>query len=424
MTNTIISAIAVILIVTLVLVALLLVVKAYITPKGKVTIDINDGQKVIEVTPGSSLLSTLAEQKIYLSSACGGKGNCGQCKCRVLEGGGTILPTEVGFFNRKQIAEGWRLGCQVKVKDNLKIAVSESALEVKQWDCEVISNDNVATFIKEFKVRLPEGEHVPFKSGQYIQIQIPKYEISYKDIKGIAPEYMADWEKYGFFNINVKNPEPTVRAYSMASYPAEEGIIMLNVRVATPPFDRTQPRGVFKMLPVPAGISSSYIFTRKPGDHVTISGPYGDFLLPKDDPDSQEYIFVGGGAGMAPLRSHIMHLFKTLKTGRTVHFFYGARALVEAFYLEDFVQIEKDFPNFKFHLALDRPDPAADAAGVPYTAGFVHNVMYETYLKDHEAPEDIKYFMCGPPMMVGCVNQLLDSLGVQPESIFYDNFGA
>ena len=424
MTNTIISAIAVILIVTLVLVALLLVVKAYITPKGKVSIDINDGRKVIEVTPGSSLLSTLAEQKIYLSSACGGKGNCGQCKCRVLEGGGTILPTEVGFFNRKQIAEGWRLGCQVKVKDNMKIAVSEDALEVKQWDCEVIGNDNVATFIKEFKVRLPEGEHVPFKSGQYIQIQIPEYDISYKDIKGIGEEYVADWEKYGFFDINVKNSVPTVRAYSMASYPAEEGIIMLNVRIATPPFDRTQPRGVFKMLPVPAGISSSYIFTRKKGDRVTISGPYGDFLLPKDDPDSQEYIFVGGGAGMAPLRSHIMHLFKTLKTGRTVHFFYGARALVEAFYLEDFAQIEKDFPNFKFHLALDRPDPAADAAGVPYTAGFVHNVMYETYLKNHEAPEDIKYFMCGPPMMVASVNNLLDSLGVQPESIYYDNFGA
>ena len=424
MTNTIVSAIAVILIVTLILVALLLFVKAKITPKGKVKIEINDGKKVVEVTPGNSLLATLAEQKIYLSSACGGKGSCGQCKCRVLEGGGTILPTEVGHFNRKQIADGWRLGCQVKVKDNLKIVIDESALEVKQWDCEVISNDNVATFIKEFKVRLPEGEHVPFKSGQYIQIQIPEYDLNYKDITGIGAEYIPDWEKYGFFGINVKNPTPTVRAYSMASYPAEEGIIMLNVRIATPPFDRSQPRGVFKMLPVPAGISSSYIFTRKPGDHVTISGPYGDFLLPTDDPDSQEYIFVGGGAGMAPLRSHIMHLFKTLKTKKTVHFFYGARALVEAFYLEDFAEIEREFPNFKFHLALDRPDPAADAAGVPYTAGFVHNVMYETYLKEHEAPEDIKYFMCGPPMMVSSVNKLLDSLGVQPESIYYDNFGA
>jgi len=426
MTNTIISAVAVILIVTLVLVALLLFVKAKITPKGKVSIDINDGKKVIEVTPGNSLLSTLAEQKVYLSSACGGKGSCGQCKCRVLEGGGTILPTEVGFFNRKQIADGWRLGCQVKVKDNLKIAVSESALEVRQWDCEVISNDNVATFIKEFKVRLPEGEHVPFKSGQYIQIQIPQYDINYKDIVGIDTKrnYSQEWQKYGFFDINVKNPVATVRAYSMASYPAEEGVIMLNVRIATPPFDRTQPRGVFKMLPVPAGIASSYIFTRKPGDHVTISGPYGDFLLPENDPDSQEYIFVGGGAGMAPLRSHIMQLFKTLKTKKAVHFFYGARALAEAFYLEDFAEIEKEFPNFKFHLALDRPDPEADAAGVPYVAGFVHNVMFETYLKDHEAPEDIKYFMCGPPMMVGAVVNLLDSLGVQPESILYDNFGA
>lgn len=423
MTNTIIASIAVILLVTVILVALLLVVKAYITPKGKVTIDINDGKKVIEVNPGGTLLNTLAENKIYLSSACGGKGACGQCKCRVLEGGGTILPTEVGFFNRKQIADGWRLGCQVKVKENLKIAVDESALDVRQWDCEVISNDNVATFIKEFKVKLPEGEHVPFKSGQYIQIAIPEYDIKFSDID-VAPEYQGDWNRFGFFDVTAKNTVPTVRAYSMASYPAEEGMIMLNVRIATPPFDRSQPRGVFKMLPVPPGISSSYIFTRKPGDHVTISGPYGDFLLPENDPKSQEYIFVGGGAGMAPLRSHIMQLFKTLKTEREVHFFYGARALVEAFYLEDFAQIEKEFPNFHFHLALDRPDPAADAAGVKYVAGFVHNVMYETYLKDHEAPEDIKYFMCGPPMMVGAVNNLLDSLGVQPESILYDNFGA
>lgn len=423
MTNTIIASIAVILLVTLILVVLLLVVKARITPKGKVTIDINDGKKVIEVNPGGTLLGTLAENKIYLSSACGGKGACGQCKCRVLEGGGTILPTEVGFFSRKQVAQGWRLGCQVKVKENLKIAVDESALDVRQWDCEVISNDNVATFIKEFKVKLPEGEHVPFKSGQYIQIAIPEYDIKFKDID-VADEYKGDWERFGFFDVNAKNTVPTVRAYSMASYPAEEGMIMLNVRIATPPFDRSQPRGVFKMLPVPPGISSSYIFTRKPGDHVTISGPYGDFLLPENDPDSQEYIFVGGGAGMAPLRSHIMQLFKTLKTKKEVHFFYGARALVEAFYLEDFAQIEKEFPNFHFHLALDRPDPAADEAGVKYVAGFVHNVMYETYLKDHEAPEDIKYFMCGPPMMVGAVNNLLDSLGVAPESILYDNFGA
>ena len=423
MTSTIISAAVALLIVTVILVVLLLVVKDAITPKGKVKIDINEGKKVIDVTPGNSLMASLASEKIFLPSACGGKANCGQCKVQVLEGGGEILPTEVGFFNRKQIKEGWRLGCQVKVKENLKIQMDESALSVKKLECEVISNHNVATFIKEFTVKLPEGEHIEFKSGQYIQIDIPAYHLYFKDIE-VEPEYRADWEKYGFFNLESVNPEATIRAYSMASYPGEKGIIKLNVRIATPPFDRSVPRELGpKLLPVNPGIASSYVFTRKPGDKVTISGPYGEFLLPKDDPDNVEYIFVGGGAGMAPLRSHIMQLFKTLKTGRKVSFFYGARALVEAFYLEDFAEIEKEFPNFKFYLALDRPDPAADAAGVKYTAGFVHNVMYETYLKEHETPEDIKYFMCGPPMMVASVNKLLDSLGVPPENVLYDNFG-
>jgi NADH:ubiquinone oxidoreductase, Na(+)-translocating, F subunit len=423
MSNTILAAILVIVVVTLILVALLLFIKIKLTPSGTVKIDINDGKKVLDVPQGGSLLNTLAEQKIFLPSACGGKGNCGQCKCQVLEGGGSILPTETGFFTRKQIADHWRLGCQVKVKDNLKIQVPDSALSVKKLECEVISNKNVATFIKEFTVRLPEGENIEFKSGEYIQIDIPEYDVAFADMD-VDPIYRGDWEKYGFFDIKYKNTVPTIRAYSMASYPAEKNVIKLNVRIATPPFDRSQPKGVFKMLPVPPGIASTYVFSRKPGDKVWISGPYGEFLLPKDDPDSQEYIFVGGGAGMAPLRSHIMHLFKTLKTKKTVHFFYGARALVEAFYLEDFAEIEKEFPNFHFHLALDRPDPAADAAGVKYTAGFVHNVMNETYLKDHEAPEDIKYFMCGPPMMVSSVVNLLDSLGVAPESILYDNFGA
>ena len=423
MTSTIISAAVALLIVTVILVVLLLVVKDAITPKGKVKIDINEGKKVIDVTPGNSLMASLASEKIFLPSACGGKANCGQCKVQVLEGGGEILPTEVGFFNRKQIKDGWRLGCQVKVKENLKIQMDESALSVKKLECEVISNHNVATFIKEFTVKLPEGEHIEFKSGQYIQIDIPAYHLYFKDIE-VEPEYRADWEKFGFFNLESVNPEATIRAYSMASYPGEKGIIKLNVRIATPPFDRSVPRELGpKLLPVNPGIASSYVFTRKPGDKVTISGPYGEFLLPKDDPDNVEYIFVGGGAGMAPLRSHIMELFKTLKTGRKVSFFYGARALVEAFYLEDFAEIEKEFPNFKFYLALDRPDPAADAAGVKYTAGFVHNVMYETYLKEHETPEDIKYFMCGPPMMVASVNKLLDSLGVPPENILYDNFG-
>ena len=422
MTPTILASIAVIVLVTLLLVVLLLVIKGIVTPKGTIQIDINNGKKTLSVNPGNSLMNTLAEQKIFLPSACGGKANCGQCKVQVLEGGGEILPTETGFFNRKQIKEGWRLGCQVKVKDNLQIAVPESALSVKKLECEVISNENVATFIKEFTVRLPEGEHIDFKSGEYIQIDIPEYEADFSDM-GVAPIYMGDWEKYGITSLKFKNTEPTIRAYSMASYPAEKDVIKLNVRIATPPFDRTQPKGVFKFVPgVPPGIASTYVFSRKPGDKVWISGPYGEFLLPKDDPEDMEYIFVGGGAGMAPLRSHIMHLFKTMKTNRKVHFFYGARALVEAFYLEDFAEIEKEFPNFKFYLALDRPDPAADEAGVKYTPGFVHNVMYETYLKNHETPEDIKYFMCGPPMMVSSVNNLLDSLGVQPESILYDNF--
>ena len=423
MNATILSAIAVIVLVTLILVVLLLFVKAKITPKGTVKISINGGKKELDVTPGGNLMATLADQKIFLPSACGGKANCGQCKVQVLEGGGEILPTEVGFFNRKQIKEGWRLGCQVKVKDNLKVKMDESALSVKKLECEVISNDNVATFIKEFTVRLPEGEHIDFKSGEYIQIDIPEYEADFSDMN-VGPEYIGDWEKYGITSLKYKNTTPTIRAYSMASYPAEKGIIKLNVRIATPPFDRTQPKGVFKFVPgVPPGVASTFVFSRKPGDKVWISGPYGEFLLPKDDPKDQEYVFVGGGAGMAPLRSHIMHLFKTLKTEREVHFFYGARALVEAFYLEDFAEIEKEFPNFHFHLALDRPDPAADAAGVKYTAGFVHNVMNETYLKNHEAPEDIKYFMCGPPMMTKCVTDLLDSLGVAPENILFDNFG-
>lgn len=423
MTNMILGAVVTIVVVTLVLVALLLVIKAKLTPSGTVKIDINDGKKVLDVPQGGDLMHTLADQGIFLPSACGGKANCGQCKVRVLEGGGNILPTETGFFSRKQIKDFWRLGCQVKIKDNLKIAVPESALSVKKLECEVISNKNVATFIKEFTVRLPEGENIEFKSGEYIQIDIPEYEADFSDMD-VDDIYKGDWEKYGITSLKYKNTVPTIRAYSMASYPAEKNVIKLNVRIATPPFDRTQPKGVFKFVPgVPPGIASTYVFSRKPGDKVMISGPYGEFLLPDNDPDTQEYIFVGGGAGMAPLRSHIMHLFKTLKTKKPVRFFYGARALVEAFYLEDFAEIEKEFPNFHFTLALDRPDPAADAAGVKYTPGFVHNVMNETYLKNHEAPEDIKYFMCGPPMMTKCVNELLDSLGVAPESIFYDNFG-
>ncbi len=419
---TILASVVTIVVVTVILVVLLLVIKAKLTPSGSVKIDINNGKRVLEVGQGGDILHVLADEKIFLASACGGKATCGQCKVKVEEGGGTILPTETGFFTKKEMKEDWRLGCQVKIKEDLKITVPESALSVKKLECEVISNENVATYIKEFTVKLPEGADLDFKSGEYIQIDIPAYELSYKDIE-VNEIFKPEWERFGFFDLTCTNPEPTVRAYSMASYPAEGNIIKLNVRIATPPFDRSQPKGVFKMLPVSPGISSSYVFTRKPGDKVIISGPYGEFLLPENDPDSQEYVFVGGGAGMAPLRSHIMHLFKTLKTKKRVDFFYGARSLVEAFYLEDFAEIERDFPNFHFHLALDRPDPVADEQGVKYTAGFVHNVMFETYLKDHDAPEDIKYFMCGPPMMVNSVKNLLDNLGVQPESILLDDFG-
>ena len=416
---TIIIAVIAIVVVTLILVALLLFVKIKLTPSGTVKISINDGQKEVEVTPGGSLLSTLAEQKIFLPSACGGKGSCGQCKCRVLEGGGTILPTEVGFFSRKQILDHWRLGCQVKVKENLKIVVPESALSVRKWECEVVSNHNVATFIKEFVVKLPEGEHLHFRSGGYIQVVVPAITVDYKNID-VDEQYREDWEKMGAFDLKMVNTTPTIRAYSMACYPAEGDIIKLNVRIATPPVDRA----TRKFLPVNPGICSSYIFSLKPGDKVTISGPYGEFFLPDNLPADQELIFIGGGAGMAPMRSHIMHLFKTEKTTRKVNFFYGARSLKEAFYLEDYHALEKEFPNFKFHLALDRPDPAADAAGVAYTAGFVHTVLYDTYLKNHEAPEDALYLMCGPPMMSSSVVNLLDSLGVPPENILYDNFGA
>ncbi|MBR5200013.1 MAG: NADH:ubiquinone reductase (Na(+)-transporting) subunit F [Bacteroidales bacterium] len=419
MQMTILLAVIVFVIVTLILVALLLFIKTKLTPSGTVKININEGSKIVEVTPGGNLLSTLAEQKIFLPSACGGKGACGQCKCRVTEGGGEILPTEVGFFNRKQIAANWRLGCQVKIKEDMAIEVPASALSVKKWECEVVSNHNVATFIKEFVVKLPEGEHLNFQSGGYIQIDVPAVTVDYKDID-VDDQYKEDWEKMGLRTLKMVNPTPTVRAYSMACYPAEGDIIKLNVRIATPPFDRA----AGKWVDVNPGICSSYIYSLKPGDKITMSGPYGEFFLPKDLPENQELIFVGGGAGMAPMRSHIMHLFHTEKTNRKVNFFYGARALKEAFYLDDYHAIEKEFPNFKFNLALDRPDPEADAAGVPYVAGFVHNVMFETYLKQHEAPEDALYLMCGPPMMVGAVVNLLDSLGVPPENILYDNFGA
>ncbi len=421
MTLTIIISIVAVVVVTLLLVALLLVAKAKLTSSGAVKIDINGGDTVLEVESGSSLLTTLAGQGIHLPSACGGQGSCGMCKVQVISGGGEILPTEVGFFTRKQQKDNWRLGCQVKVKEDMAIKVPESVMGIKEYECTVISNNNVATFIKEFIVQLPEGAHMDFLPGSYAQIKIPKFEIDYdKDIDkaSIGDEYLPAWNNFKMFDLKCVNKEDTVRAYSMANYPAEGDRFMLTVRIATPPFkpDRSG------FMDVNPGIASSYIFTLKPGDKVIMSGPYGDFHPHFDS--KREMIWVGGGAGMAPLRAQIMHMTKTLHTtDRQMHYFYGARALNEVFYLQDFLGLEKDFPNFHFHLALDRPDPAADAAGVKYAAGFVHNVMYETYLKDHDEPEDVEYYMCGPGPMSKAVVGMLDSLGVPEENIMYDNFG-
>ena len=420
-TDFIIASITVFLAIILVLVVILLIAKRYLTPSGQVTLTLN-GKKQIKVDQGSSLLSTLSENGIYLSSACGGKGSCGQCKCQVPEGGGEILDVEKGHFTRKQIKEHYRLGCQCKVKGDIAVTVPESVLGVKEWECEVISNKNVATFIKEFIVALPKGEHMDFIPGSYAQIKIPAYTMDYdKDIDKtlIGEEYLPAWQKFGLFDLKCQNTEPTIRAYSMANYPAEGDRIMLTVRIATPPFKPKPQVGFQDVMP---GIASSYIFTLKPGDKVTMSGPYGDFHPNFDS--KKEMIWVGGGAGMAPLRAQIMHMTKTLHTtDRKMSYFYGARALNEVFYLQDFLDLEKEFPNFKFYLALDRPDPAADAAGVAYTPGFVHKVMYENYLKDHEAPEDIEYYMCGPGPMSKAVVDMLYNLGVEEESIRYDNFG-
>ena len=418
---TVVSSAIIFLVITLLLVVVLLVAKHYLVPSGKIHININ-GKKDLEVETGSSLLATLSNNGVHLPSACGGKGSCGQCKVRVPEGGGNILPTETVHFSRKEQQAHWRLGCQVKVKEDMKIDVDDSVLEIKEWECEVISNKNVATFIKEFIVALPPGEHMNFVPGSYAQIRIPEYEMDYNvdiDKDSIGAEYLPAWEKFGLFTLKCKNTEPTIRAYSMANYPAEGDRIMLTVRIATPPFKPKPQVGFQDVMP---GIASSYIFTLKPGDKVIMSGPYGDFHPIFNS--KKEMIWVGGGAGMAPLRAQIMHMTKTLHTtDRVMHYFYGARALNEVFSLQDFLQIEKDFPNFKFHLALDRPDPAADAAGVKYTAGFVHQVMLDTYLKDHEAPEDIEYYMCGPGPMSKAVENMLFNLGVDPESIHFDNFG-
>jgi Na+-transporting NADH:ubiquinone oxidoreductase subunit F len=408
--GTLLYSIIVFLIIIMLLVIMLLFARDKLTPKGDVTLLINERDLV--VSPGSNLLTTLSGSGIYLPSACGGGGTCGLCRCQIFEGGGSILPTETGFFTRKEQQNHWRLSCQVKIREDLKIKLPESVLGIKKWECEVVSNSNVATFIKEFVVKLPEGESLDFLPGGYIQIDVPRYETSYSDFV-IEEEYKKDWDKFKMWDLKIKNTEETFRAYSMANYPAEKNLIKLNIRIASPPWDNARKQ----FMNVPPGICSSYIFSLKKGDKVSISGPYGEFHIKNTN---SEMIYIGGGAGMAPLRSHIFHLFKTLRTKRTVSYWYGARSLREVFYEDEFRAIEKEFPNFKFHLALSEPLPEDNWTGL---TGFIHKVLLDNYLSKHEEPEDIEYYFCGPPVMNDAVVKMLDSLGVPQENISFDDFG-
>jgi Na+-transporting NADH:ubiquinone oxidoreductase subunit F len=403
-------SIIVFLIIILLLVVMLLFARDKLSPKGDITLHINDRE--IVVNPGGNLLMTLSGNDVFLPSACGGGGTCGMCKCQVLEGGGSILPTETGFFTRREQHDHWRLGCQVKVREPLKIKLPESVLGIKKWECEVVSNRNVATFIKEFVVKLPEGEQLEFEPGGYIQIDVPRYQTTFRDFE-IEEQFRADWDKFKMWDLSIKNNEETFRAYSMANYPAEKNLIKLNIRIATPPWDNEKKE--FKH--VPPGICSSFVFSRKPGDKVTISGPYGEFHIRNTN---AEMIYIGGGAGMAPLRSHIFHLFRTMKTGRRVSYWYGARSLREVFYEDEFRAIEKQFPNFTFNLALSEPIPEDNWTGFK---GNIHQVLLDSYLSKRDDPEDIEYYFCGPPVMNNAVVKMLDSLGVPQENISFDDFG-
>ena len=408
--STLFNSIIVFLLVILLLVIMLLVAKDRLSPKGDVTLHINDLDLV--VSPGSNLLTTLSGNSIFLPSACGGGGTCGMCKCQILDGGGSILPTETGFFTRKEQQDHWRLGCQVRIREPLKIKLPESVLGIKKWECEVISNRNVATFIKEFVVKLPEGEELIFEPGGYIQIDVPKYETSFRDFI-IEDQFKADWDSYKMWDLRIKNTSETFRAYSMANYPAEKNLIKLNIRIATPPWDAVRKQ----FMNVPPGICSSYIFSRKPGDKVIISGPYGEFHIKNTN---SEMVYIGGGAGMAPLRSHIFHLFHTLRTGRKVSYWYGARSTREVFYEDEFRAIEKKFPNFTFNLAMSEPLPHDNWTGF---TGFIHKVLFDNYLSKLDEPEDIEYYFCGPPAMNNTVVKMLDDLGVPAENIAFDDFG-
>ena len=426
----IVSSIIVFFTATFVLVSMLLLAKAKLVPSGPVKLKINN-ENDVEVNSGGTLLSTLGNNKIFLPSACGGGGTCIQCRCRVLEGGGEILPTESPHFSRKEIAEGWRLGCQVKVKEDMTIEVPEEVFGIKKWEATVVRNWNVASFIKEFVIKIPEDMN--YKAGGYIQIEIPKCDIEYEkiDISSHPEEHPEDpdkfkleWDKFDLWPLKMKNAETVERAYSMASYPAEGKEIMLNVRIATPPWDRNK-NGWMDVNP---GIASSYIFSRKPGDKVTISGPFGEFFINESD---SEMLYVGGGAGMAPMRSHLYELFRTLKTGRKVTFWYGGRSKRELFYVDHFKALEKDFKNFKFNIALSEPLPedkwiekkSLDDKNGDGFIGFVHQVVIDYYLSSHESPEDIEVYFCGPPLMNQAVEKMADDFGVPPENVRFDDFG-
>lgn len=413
-------SIVVFLAVVFLLVTMLLGAKAKLLPSGKVKITIN-GEKTIEVETGSSLLSTLGNEKIFLPSACGGGGTCVQCECHVYSGGGDALPTETPHFTRKELAEGVRLGCQVKVKNDMDISIPEEIFGIKKWKAKVVSNYNVASFIKEFVVEIPED--MDYKAGGYIQIEIPKTEVPFsemditahpQDHPGEPNKFQEEWDKFGLWPLVMKNPETVERAYSMASYPAEGRKIMLNVRIATPPFDRA--KGTWS--DVNPGVASSYIFGLKPGDEVTISGPYGEFFI--NETTENEMIYIGGGAGMAPMRSHIFDQLKRLNSDRKISFWYGARSLRECFYDDEYDMLAAENDNFEWHLALSDPQPEDNWDGL---TGFIHNVLYEQYLKDHEAPEDCEFYMCGPPMMNAACIKMLNDLGVENENIMLDDFG-
>ena len=392
--------------IVLTLVIVIIGARSKLVSTGDVSIEINgDSANPLVVPAGSKLLQTLAENKIFLSSACGGGGTCSQCKCVVLDGGGSILPTEESHFNSRERNDGWRLSCQVPVKSDMKIEVPEEIFGVKEWECEVISNENVATFIKELVLKLPEGENVDFRAGGYVQLEAPAYEIDYKSFD-IQEEYHSDWDKFKIWDNKSINTEPVIRAYSMANYPEEKGIIKFNIRIASPP-----PGTDF-----PPGIMSSWTFNLKPGDKVKVFGPFGEFFAKETN---NEMVFVGGGAGMAPMRSHIFDQLLRINTDRKITFWYGARSLKEMFYVDEFNELAKKYDNFEWHVALSDPQPEDDWDG---DTGFIHNVVYDNYLKDHEEPEEIEYYLCGPPAMVDAVQEMLDSLGVPPEMIMFDKF--